>query len=214
MTAMNMKLIKQSVFVVGVAGLFFAAATAWAADAAHPALALVTQTADKIQVQLRAEKSVIAKNPKRIYELVEQIVLPHFDFTAMSSSVLGKYWRTANEDQRTRFTQEFKTLLVRTYAKALVDNMDRKILYQPLRVADGATDVTVHTEIPQPGAFPIDINYSMESKEGGWKVYDVDIEGVSMVKNYRTSFGSDVKQGSVDKLISTLHERNQQASNE
>jgi phospholipid transport system substrate-binding protein len=184
------------------------------ADSVHPALALVTQTADKIQTQLRAERDVVTKSPKRVYELVEQIVLPNFDFTSMSASVLGKNWRGASDDQKQRFTQEFKLLLVRTYAKALVDNMDRKIAALPLRAADGATDVTVHTEIPQQGGFPMPINYSMELKDGAWKVYDVDIDGISMVKNYRTTFANEVKQGGVDDLIKKLGERNQQAANE
>lgn len=200
--------------LISIVALFCFVTTAWAADSGHPALLLVNQTAEKILVQLRAEKNVVAKNNQRVYELVEQIVLPHFDFGAMSASVLGKHWRTANEDQRTRFSQEFKVLLVRTYAKALVDNMERKIVYQPLRAADGATDVTVRTEIPQDGGFPLPINYSMELKDGAWKVYDVDIDGISLVKNYRTTFSNEVKQDGVDALIKTLLERNQQAANE
>ncbi len=194
--------------------MYVGAPASRAADAVHPALALVTQTADKIQTQLRAERDVVSKNPKRVYELVEQIVLPSFDFTNMSASVLGKYWRGASDAQKQRFTQEFKLLLVRTYAKALVDNMDQKIVALPLRAADGASDVSVHTEIAQKGSFPIPINYSMEKKDGAWKVYDVDIDGISMVKNYRTTFGNQVKQGSVDEMIKKLAERNQQAANE
>ncbi len=185
-----------------------------AADAPHPALALVMQTADKIQAQLRTERDKVAKDKKRTYELVEEIVLPHFDFTTMSASVLGKHWRSANDDQKKKFTQEFKILLVRTYAKALVDNMDRKINYLALRAPDGATDVTVKTEIPQEGSFPLPINYSMELIDGAWKVYDVDIDGISLVKNYRTTFSNEVKQGSIDSLIKTLTERNSQAANE
>lgn len=200
--------------LLSMAALLCFAVVTWAADAGHPALLLVNQTAEKILTQLRAEKSVVTKNNQRVYELVEQIVLPHFDFSAMSASVLGKHWRSASEDQRKRFAQEFKVLLVRTYAKALVDNMDRKIAYQPLRAADGATDVTVHTEIPQEGGFPLPINYSMELKDGAWKVYDVDIDGISLVKNYRTTFSNEVKQSGVDELIKKLLERNQQAANE
>jgi phospholipid transport system substrate-binding protein len=180
----------------------------------HPAAALVMQTAEKILVKLRSEREVVTKSQSRVYELVEEIVLPHFDFNTMSASVLGKHWRTAYEDQRKRFAQEFKVLLVRTYAKALVDNMDRKISYQPVHAAQNATDVTVHTEIPQEGSFPLPINYSMELKDGAWKVYDVDIDGISMVKNYRTTFANEVKQGGVDELIKKLVDRNQQAANE
>lgn len=202
-------------YIVSIlAMLMLVSAQVNSAEAVHPASALVTQTADKIQTQLRAERDVVTKNPKRVYELVEQIVLPNFDFSAMSASVLGKHWRGASDDQKKRFTQEFKLLLVRTYAKALVDNMDRKITTQPLRAAAGATDVTVRTEIPQQGGFPLPINYSMELKDGAWKVYDVDIDGISMVKNYRTTFANEVKQGNVDDLIKKLNQRNQQAANE
>lgn len=184
------------------------------AEPVHPAVALVEDTANKIQAQLRAEREVVTKNPKRVYELVEQIVLPNFDFSAMSASVLGKHWRGASAEQKQRFTQEFKVLLVRTYAKALVDNMDRKITTLPLRAAKDANDVTVRTEIPQQGGFPLPINYSMELKDGAWKVYDVDIDGISMVKNYRTTFANEVKQGGIDDLIKKLTQRNQQAANE
>lgn len=184
------------------------------AEPVHPATALVEDTANKIQAQLRAEREVVTKNPKRVYELVEQIVLPNFDFSAMSASVLGKHWRGASAEQKQRFTQEFKVLLVRTYAKALVDNMDRKITTLPLRAAKDANDVTVRTEIPQQGGFPLPINYSMELKDGAWKVYDVDIDGISMVKNYRTTFANEVKQGGIDDLIKKLTQRNQQAANE
>lgn len=184
------------------------------AEPVHPATVLVEDTANKIQAQLRAEREVVTKNPKRVYELVEQIVLPNFDFSAMSASVLGKHWRGASAEQKQRFTQEFKVLLVRTYAKALVDNMDRKITTLPLRAAKDANDVTVRTEIPQQGGFPLPINYSMELKDGAWKVYDVDIDGISMVKNYRTTFANEVKQGGIDDLIKKLTQRNQQAANE
>ncbi len=201
-------------YIASILALVLMGISAQASADTHPAAALVMQTADKIQTQLRAERDVVTKNPKRVYELVEQIVLPNFDFTAMSASVLGKNWRGASDDQKKRFTEEFKLLLVRTYAKALVDNMDRKITLQPLRAADGATDVTVHTEIPQQGGFPLPINYSMENKGGAWKVYDVDIDGISMVKNYRTTFANEVKQGSIDDLIKKLNQRNQQAANE
>lgn len=189
-------------------------ALSWSAETPYPALALVMQTADKIQAQLRAERAVVQKDKKRTYDLVEEIVLPHFDFNSMSASVLGKHWRTASDDQKKKFTQEFKMLLVRTYAKALVDNMDRKINYIPLRAADNATDVTVKTEIPQEGSFALPINYSMELTNGAWKVYDVDIDGISLVKNYRTTFSNEVKQGSIDDLIKKLSERNVQAINE
>lgn len=203
---------RKTIPVLFLAALVYGAAAV--ANTQHPALALVNQTAEKILTQLRAERNVVAKDKKRTYDLVEEIVLPHFDFAAMSASVLGKHWRGASDDQKKKFTQEFKVLLVRTYAKALVDNMDRKISYLALRAADGATDVTVKTEIPQEGSFPLPINYSMELKDGAWKVYDVDIDGISLVKNYRTTFANEIKTGGIDELIKKLSEKSAQSSNE
>lgn len=197
-----------SLFISG----FLLAGSGWAQG--HPAEILVKETAEKILQQLRAEREVVTKDNNRVFELVDAVVLPHFDFYKMSAWVLGKYWRKATPDQKDRFTHEFKILLVRTYSKALVDNMDRQIEYIPLRANEGADDLTVRTEIPQDGGFPLPINYSMYLKDGAWKVYDVDIDGISMVKNYRTTFGNEIRDGSIDNLISKLKKRNDEAANE
>lgn len=182
------------------------------ADDMHSAAALVMQTADKMLVRLRAERDVVTKDQKRLNQMVDEIVLPHFDFDNMSASVLGKYWRTANADQRLRFREEFKTLLLRTYAKALVDNMDAKIEYEPVRAQANATDVTVRTSIPQKAGFPLPINYSMTLIKDAWKVYDVEIDAISLVKNYRTTFGKEVKESGLDHLIKSLTDRNQESN--
>lgn len=170
---------------------------------------LVKSTSEQIIKKLQAERETFKKKPERVQSLVDEIVLPHFDFARMSSWVLGKYWRTASDSQKEQFTREFRTLLVRTYAKALVDNMDRKIKYAPLKAAGNDKDVTVHTEVPQEGGFPIPIDYSLYLNNDAWKVYDVNIDGVSLVANYRTSFASEVKKSGLDQLIKTLQERNE-----
>lgn len=180
----------------------------------HPAEVLVRNTADKILTSLRAEREVVTKDNKRVFELVDNIIFTHFDFNKMAAWVLGKHWRTAKPEQKVQFTEQFKILLVRTYSKALVDNMDRNIVYQPLRAKEGADDVTVHTEIPQDGGFPLPINYSMYLKDGNWLVYDVDIDGISMVKNYRTTFGAEINKGDIDALIKKLKDRNNEAKDE
>ena len=180
----------------------------------HPAQKLVQETAEKILTSLRAEREVVVKDNKRVFELVDAIIFTHFDFNKMAAWVLGKHWRKASKDQKDRFTHEFKVLLVRTYSKALVDNMDRAIEYLPLRAKEGTEDLTVRTEIPQSGGFPLPINYSMYLKNGAWKVYDVDIDGISMVKNYRTTFGAEINKGDVDALIEKLKTRNIEAQDE
>ncbi|MFA7094875.1 MAG: ABC transporter substrate-binding protein [Gammaproteobacteria bacterium] len=187
----------------------FLSAVSFLAAAAQPAQQLVQETSERMLATLKAEREAIQKNPDRLYELVREIVLPHFDFEQMSRLVLGKNWRKATPEQRERFVQEFQILLVRTYGTALNEYRDEKIVYLPLRQQPDAKEVTVRTEVQRTGAPPIPIDYSMVLEDGQWKVYDVTIEGVSLVLNYRTSFASEIRQGGFDLLLKKLIERNQ-----
>lgn len=175
---------------------------------------LVSDTTDKITSALRKEQDKIKADPNRLYEIVDEVVLPHFDFHRMSSWVLGKYWRRANPQEREDFTKEFRTLLVRTYAKALNDNYDRKIDMLPVHMKAGDNDVTIHTEVEQKAGFPIPIDYKMYVKGDAWKVYDVSVDGVSLVANYRSSFAQEIRKDGLPKLIARLADRNKQAMNE
>ena len=181
-------------------------AQVWADD--HAAITLVNNTTDSIKKQIKEQDAAIKNNIEVLYGLVNKIVLPHFDFRKMASWVLGLNWRKANEDQRKRFTDEFSRLLVRTYSKALYDNVDQKIVVQPIRGTPRDDDVTVHTEVEQQGGFPIPIDYKMHLKSGEWKVYDVVIDDISLVANYRTSFNQEIKKSGIDSLIASLAERN------
>jgi phospholipid transport system substrate-binding protein len=172
--------------------------------------ALVRETSDRMLVVLKEQHAVIKSEPNRLYELVDDIVLPHFDFERMARWVLGKHWRQAAPDQRERFVNEFRTLLVRTYGTALLDYTDLKINFLPLRKSANSEDVTVRTEVIQPGGQPIPINYSMFHHEDGWKVYDVSIDGISLVSNYRTDFSNQINTAGLDALIQKLVERNAQ----
>ncbi|MFZ5595094.1 MAG: MlaC/ttg2D family ABC transporter substrate-binding protein [Pseudomonadota bacterium] len=202
-----MKKIFSALLLVWITG--FAGASA---AAVQPPQDLIKQTADRMLAKLKEERAVIRKDPGRIYELVSDIVLPHFDFERMSAWVLGKHWRTATPDQKKRFTEEFRNLLVRTYATSLTEYTDRKINYLPFRGDANATDVTVRTEVEQPGAAAIPIDYSLILKNGEWLVYDVAIDNVSLVTNYRSTFANEIRQGGLDKLISKLAERNRQST--
>ena len=175
---------------------------------------LVSETTDKITGVLRVEQDKIKANPNRLYEIVDEIVLPHFDFHRMSSWVLGKYWRKANDKEKEQFTSEFRVLLVRTYAKALNDNYDKKIAMLPVRMKNDGKEATVRTEVQQEAGFPIPIDYKMYVKGDAWKVYDVSVDGISLVANYRTSFAQEIRKDGLPKLISRLADRNKQASNE
>lgn len=176
---------------------------------------LVKQTTQRIVEAVRREQPAIKKDPARLYQIVDEIVLPHFDFHRMSSWVLGKYWRTASPQEREQFVREFRTLLVRTYAKALNDNYDKPIDIMPARMEAGAKTITVHTEVQQDSGFPIPIDYKMYlNDKGEWLVYDVIVDSVSLVTNYRTSFGQEVRSDGLPKLIARLAKRNQQAAGE
>jgi phospholipid transport system substrate-binding protein len=178
--------------------------------AAPSAQELVQQTSDRMITAIKAERDIIKENPERLFALVEEIILPHFDFERMSSWVLGKHWRSATAEQKTQFTQEFRTLLVRTYATAMGEYSDQNITYLPVKAAPDATDVTVKTEIEQPGGPAIPITYNLFLKDGNWKVQDVVIDNTSLVANYRSSFSSEIKRDGLDALISKLAARNQQ----
>ena len=162
----------------GVALLVVLSMATAGAEELHPAQALVMQTTDEMLSRLRAEREDLSRDKGRVIRMVEEIVLPHFDFENISASVLGKYWRTADADQRKRFREAFKSLLLHTYAISLIDNMDSEIEFEAVRASAGATDVTVRTSVPQEGQFPLPVNYSMELIDGEWKVYDVEIDGL------------------------------------
>lgn len=180
-----------------------------ALQASAEAQQLVIDTSTRVLERLRQDQENLQANPELIYPLVEDLVLPHFDFERMSIWVLGKNWRKADSQQQQQFIDAFRTLLVRTYAKALLEYTDQEIKYLPFHAEEDAKRVTVRTEIAQPGGVNIPLNYSMFLNEKGkWKVYDISVDGVSLVTNYRTSFASEIRQGGIAKLLDRLAEMN------
>jgi phospholipid transport system substrate-binding protein len=176
------------------------------------ALELVQDTADRMLVELRENRTELERDPGRIYDLVSEIVLPHFDFEAIARWVMGRYWRQATPEQRQRFTEEFRTLLVRTYARALLEYSGETLSYAPLQAAPDADDVTVRSEVLRPSGPVIPINYRLHHRDDAWKVYDVNVDGVSLVTNYRSSIGSQIGREGLDAVIDQLSERNRSGS--
>ena len=171
---------------------------------------LVESTANKLLETIKAEKESIDQNPKRIYQLVDEIVLPHFDFPRMAKRVLGKYWRSATPKQRKAFTLVFRDLLVRTYSNSLTEYTDQKITYLPVRQGSNAKKVTVRSEVELASGTPIEVAYSLATKKDRWMVYDIKIDGVSLVTNYRSSFSREIDQEGIDSLIDKLAAKNDQ----
>ena len=154
------------------------------------------------------DKEIRAGNRTKLVQLIDAKVLPHFNFTAMTALAMGQSWNKANPEQKKRLAEEFRTLLVRTYASALAAYSEQKFDFRPLRAKPTDTDVTVQVRVLQSGAQPVPIDYSMEKTAAGWKVYDVMVGGVSLVANYRTEFNNVVRDAGIDGLIKNLGTKN------
>jgi phospholipid transport system substrate-binding protein len=171
-------------------------------------LELVKETTSRLQTALNEQKSDIDRDESRLYALIADIALPHFDFDRMSMWTLGPYWRSATPEQREQFVAQFRQLLVRTYGHTLMEYRDTKIRFLPLLAAPDAQQVTVRCEAEQAGGNPIQLAYAMYHAADGWKVYDVQVEGVSLVTNYRSSFAAIIQRQGMDGLIRQLAEKN------
>lgn len=177
---------------------------------AMPPDELVKSVASEVIAILKTDKDIQKGDAKKIYALVDAKVLPNFDFTRMTRLAVGRYWKDATPEQQQRLTREFRDLLVRTYAMSLANYKNQTIEYKPLRIGPNDTDVTVKTVVIEPGRQPIPIDYQMVRTPDGWKVYDITVEGVSLVVNYRSSFAQEIQQGGVERLIQTLAAKNAQ----
>ena len=176
--------------------------------------ALIKSISDDVIGIIKQDKDIKAGDRKKINELVDAKVLPHFNFERMTRLAVGKSWRTATPEQKQALVAEFRTLLVRTYTKAFTSYRDQTVEVKPVKLAADATEVTIKTAIIKPGAQqPILVDYDMEKKPDGWKVYDLTVEGVSLVTSYRGTFADQVQQTGIDGLIKTLVEKNQAAAN-
>lgn len=171
---------------------------------------LVKSTAEEVLEIVKNDKDIQAGNQAKIFALAEEKILPNFNFERVCKLVLGKNYSKATKEQQDKFELEFRTLLLRTYASALSKYRNQKIDFKPLKAEPGATQVTVKTEIIQPAGQPIAIDYSLAKQAEGWKVYDIVIEGVSLVTNYRSQFSNEIRQNGIDGLIQKLAEKNKQ----
>lgn len=169
---------------------------------------LARSVTEEVLAIVRADKELQAGNPQKIMQLVETKVLPHFNFVRMTQLAVGRHWRQATPEQRNQLTEEFRTLLVRTYTTVFTVYKNQTIDYRPVRLAPGDTEVVVKSVIRQPAGQPIAIDYSMEKLANTWKVYDVRIEGVSLVENYRNTFNSEIQRSGVAGLVRVLADRN------
>jgi phospholipid transport system substrate-binding protein len=170
--------------------------------------ALARSVTDEVLAIVRADKELQAGHPQKVTQLVESKVLPHFNFGHMTQLAVGRNWRDCTPEQKQALTEEFKTLLVRTYTTAFSQYKNQTVDYRPLRMAPTDTEVVVKSLIKQPSGQPVAVDYSMEKLPTGWKVYDVKIEGISLVENYRNTFNSEIQRNGIDGLIKALNGKN------
>ncbi len=190
--------------------LFFMAGLAQAEMVAPDVL--VKNTAQDVIAIVKQDKDIQSGDQKKILALVDAKILPNFDFTRMTQLAAGRYWRQATPEQKNALVSEFRTMLVRTYTKAFTQYKDQTIDVKPVKLAATDTETTVKTQILKPGGQPTDVDYVMKKSDTGWRVFDVVIEGVSMVTSYRGTFSSQIEQSGIDSLIKSLADMNAKAA--
>jgi phospholipid transport system substrate-binding protein len=180
---------------------------AHAQEAAPPDVLVKNVTLEVVDIILK-DKEIRSGDRAKLIGVIDAKVLPHFNFASMTALAMGQNWKSATPEQRKQLVDAFRTLLVRTYASALAAYSEQKFDFRPLRAKPTDTDVTVQVRVIQSGAQPVPIDYSMEKTAAGWKVYDVQVGGVSLVANYRTEFANAVRSSGVDGLIKDLQAKN------
>jgi phospholipid transport system substrate-binding protein len=172
--------------------------------------ALVKEISSDVLDSVRADKTIKQGDVQKVMALVDAKVMPHVDFQRMTASAVGRYWRQASPEQQQRLQEQFKILLVRTYAGALSQVQDQTVALKPMRAAPEDKEVVVRTEI-RGHADPIQLDYRLEQTADGWKIFDVNVVGVWLVENYRNSFAQEIGASGIDGLITKLTERNKSA---
>ena len=190
-----------------MSALFMAGGAQSQSEIVAPDVLVKNVTLEVVDI-IRKDADIQKGDRKKVIAIIEAKVLPHFNFQAMTASAVGRNWDKASADQKSRLMDEFKTLLVRTYSSALASYSNQKFDFRPLRAKPTDTDVTVNVRILQASNEPVTIDYDMEKRPGGWKVWDVRVGGISLVANYRTEFDNLIRESGVEGLIKALYAKN------
>ena len=189
-----------------------AALLAWPAHATDEAPdALVKRISDEVMASIKADPAIQAGDISRIVALVDTKIMPNVNFSRMTSSAVGRFWRQATPAQQKQLQDEFKILLVRTYSGALGEVKDQTVSFKPMRARTEDTEVVVRSEVRGRGE-PVQLDYRLEKTPNGWKIYDLNVLGVWLVETYRTQFAQEINAKGIDGLIETLSQRNKSNS--
>ena len=178
-----------------------------AADIVAPDV-MLKQTSDEVIAILKDKREQLKDDPSLVYDLVHEYILPHLDEVTIAKLALGKNWRQATREQKLQFIDEFRDLLIRTYGKSLSEFSDQQINYFPAKLKQGDKKAVVKSEVLQPGGPAIPVSYRLRIKDDAWKVYDLSIDGVSLVTSYRGTFDQEVRKGGIEGLLKYLKNRN------
>ena len=207
--------IMKSTFTV-IAATFFGAA-AWsqavAAQQIESPVIMLERTSQQVIKILRDDQEMLQNEPERVYKIIDEYILPHLDEVTMAKLAMGKNWKNASKDQKIEFVTEFKNLLVRTYSKSLLEFKDQEINYFPLKLADDAHKASVKAEVIQSGGPSIPMAYRVRIKNNTWKVYDIKIDGISLVTSYRGTFTQEIRKSGIDGLLKYLRDKNSALAN-
>ncbi len=195
-------------FTTAIAVVALVLCTGVIAEAVEGPVELLERKSDEVIKILREQHDQIESDPALIYKIVDEHIVPHLDEVTMAKLALGKNWRKADNQQKIEFVDEFRILLVRTYSKSLQEFSDQTIRFYPLNVGAGAAKVVVKSDILQSGGPTIPVSYRMRLKENAWKVYDINIGGVSLVTSYRGTFAQEMRKGGMTGLLKMLHDKN------
>lgn len=194
--------------IITIAALMLLPMLGWAEDAIEPPVELLERTSGEVINILTEQREMLDKEPQRIYKIVDDYILPHLDEVSMAKLALGKNWKKADREQKVAFVDAFRSLLVRTYSASLKEFKNQKINFFPLELENGATKAMVKSEVLQPGGPSIPVSYRMRIKDNAWKVYDINIDGVSLVTSYRGTFAQEIRKGGMEGLLKMLEEKN------
>lgn len=172
---------------------------------------LIRQVANDLLQRINANKDSYVDDPTKLHAMVNEVVLPHFDFELISRLVLGSHWKQASEEQQQRFQNQFKELLLNTYGNALLQYSEETIDWKGAEYGDKPGRAQVASSVKAAGAAPVPIVYRLRETDDGWKVYDVAVDNISLVTNYRGTYASEIRRGGLEALIAKLEEKTAKA---
>jgi phospholipid transport system substrate-binding protein len=178
------------------------------ADSIESPVTFLERTSNQVLKILRDDHEMLQQDPDRVYKIVDEYILPHLDDVTMAKLALGKNWNNATNEQKLQFVDEFRNLLVRTYSKSLIEFKDQEIRYFPVTLEEDSQKTSVKAEVIQPGGPSIPMSYRMRIKNNAWKVYDITIDGVSLVTSYRGTFTQEVRKSGIDGLLKYMRDKN------